>query len=291
MRSVAEPYAAPLHGIALFLEILNADIKRHRLRNFVTNLFRIFKMNLRAALRINPLRQFHKNFPLRFRLADAPARNFRRKINHALRRSFRAAAGLLVSRACRQQHHGVVRINEHLRREHDVLMHPQRHALQCFTHEIRLRQCFEKIAASGIEQIELAFERGADHFHRIQSFCSRYGKAPQLAKMLRTFFRDRHAAGKLVRHAPDFGAALHATVAANRHQTATRAANKTARETKVDNRFHILDAVGMLRDAHAPNKNAALRFCQHLREAQHLLARGSGGFFQQLPRLLRECLL
>ena len=56
-------------------------------------------------------------------------------------------------------------------------------------------------------------------------------------------------------HAADFGAALHARVAANRHEAAAGPRRQAEREAEVDQRLHGVDAVRVLRQAHRPDED------------------------------------
>ena len=73
-------------------------------------------------------------------------------------------------------------------------------------------------------------------------------------------------AGVDCRHAADFGAALHAGVAANRHQAAVRPAGQAAREADVHQRLDRVDAVRVLRQPHRPDEDGVRTIDQQPRE-------------------------
>ena len=71
------------------------------------------------------------------------------------------------------------------------------------------------------------------------------------------------------RHAADFGAALHAGVAADRHEPAVRPSGQPAREPDVDQRVDRVDAVRVLRQPHRPDEDRVRPLDQQPRERPH----------------------
>ena len=88
---------------------------------------------------------------------------------------------------------------------------------------------------------------------------------PAAAKPHTSAHRAR-VVGERRRHAADFGAALHAGVAADRHQPAAGPRRQAAREPEVDERPHGVDAVSVLRQAHRPDEDRLRSLDQQTRE-------------------------
>src|SRR3970040_2572637 len=114
------------------------------------------------SLQVNPRQYFsyglfrnpHENLPLRHRLTDPWSRNLGAEIDPALRRGLRPAAALLVPSLRREKDDGVRRVDEHLRRDDDVLMDPKGHAGEGLADVPRLRERLEEGTAYGIEKLE-----------------------------------------------------------------------------------------------------------------------------------------
>ena len=98
-----------------------------------------------------------------------------------------------------------------------------------------------------------------DHLGRGEPGRRRARRSPTpRASARRVRLGDRDAAGERGRVATHLGAALHARVAADRHQARAGPADVAAREPEVHDRVHVVDAVLVLGDAHRPHEHRAL---------------------------------
>ena len=116
-----------------------------------------------------------------------------------------------------------------------------------------------KVAAEAVEQVEFAARAGLDHFGRGEPGLVRDGKAVSFRERIDVFGCDGLAAGQRGRVGAHFRAALHAGMAADRHQAAFVATDVAAREAEVEDHRDGVAAEGVLRDAHAPNEHGVLR--------------------------------
>ena len=163
-----------------------------------------------------------KNPPLRFRRSDSPSRNLRREDDAAFGRRLGAAARRLVARRRRQQQHVALALDEHRRREHDVLVDAQPRAAERAARARLVAERLEKIAADDPEQIDGAVGRVRHHFG---------GRPPAVSGTGNPHAADQRARRLRVdaRLAPDLRTALHARVAANRHQPGARSSHGSPR--------------------------------------------------------------
>ena len=95
----------------------------------------------------------------------------------ALGRRARAAALLLVARGRRQQD-DVVAVDEHLRRQDDVLVHAQRHAAERRLDPRRVGHHLEQVRAVDEQHVEVAALGGLDHLRRRQPDVARARRSP-----------------------------------------------------------------------------------------------------------------
>src|SRR5262245_41882572 len=161
-------------------------------------------------------------------------------------------------------------------------------AFNRLANEIRFGQRLEKISAADVKPVDATVVRRLDHLDGVQPALRRNVESPQLAHSARAFFIDREAARKLIGNAADFGAALHARMAAYRHQSRLRPPYETPSQRQVNNRAHIRDAVEMLRDPHGPDEDSRSGFTEHSREPHHLLAAGARRGFERFCRIAAE---
>ncbi len=222
------------------------------------------------ALRPRPGRQFPEDAPLRAGLTDAMPGDLRREDHAALGSGLGDAAGRLVARRHRQQQDVLGRVDEHLRRQHDVHMDAQRHAGQRIAHPAGVGHHLEEVAARGDQDVELSLVGGVQHLRCRQAGSSRDVEAPVLGQFGRARGRRRAVPGQRGRIAAHLGAALHAGVPADRHQPALLASDEPLRQREVDDRAHVVLAEDVLRGAHRPHEHRAARAVQFLREGQHL---------------------
>ena len=157
-----------------------------------------------------------KDPPLRFRRSDSPSRNLRREDDASFGRRFGAAARRLVARRGRQQQHVALALDEHRRREHDVLVDAQPRSAERAARSCLVAERLEKIAADDPEQIDGAVSRVRHHFGGGPAQRFREPESPTLPTSARACLRVD------ARLAPDLRTALHAGVAANRHQPGVR---------------------------------------------------------------------
>src|SRR5262249_1105536 len=146
---------------------------------------------------------------------------------------FGSAAALFVARLRRRQQNHVVRLDEHLRAENDVLMDSRRNAFNRLANEIRFGQRLKKISAADVKPVDASVVRRLDHIDGVQPALRRNVESPQLAHSARAFLIDREAARKLIGNTSHFRAALHARMAAYRHQSRLRPPYETPSQRQV----------------------------------------------------------
>src|SRR5215510_5669465 len=212
--SFAQALSAPLYLVAGLLQFLNAVVGGRGKGDLVADRLSVLEVNQARRRRLHTLGDQRRDFPFRLRFADAATGDFGAEKYSALSRRFGPAAALFVARLRRQQQNHVVRLDEHLRAENDVLMDSRRNALNRFANEIRFWQSLEKVSAADVKPIDAPVVRRFDHFDRVQPAMRRNIEFPQFAHSSRAFFVDRDAARKLIGRAADFGATLHAGMAA-----------------------------------------------------------------------------
>src|SRR5215510_5336914 len=156
-------------------------------------------------------------------------------------------------------------------------------AFNRLANEIRFGQRLEKISAADVKPVDATVVRRLDHLDGVQPALRRNVESPQLAHSARAFLIDREAARKLIWNAADFGAALHARMAAYRHQSRLRPPYETPSQGQVNNRAHVRDAVEMLCDSHRPDEYRRPGFAEHSREPEHFLAARARCGFERFP--------
>src|SRR5215813_9563417 len=97
-----------------------------------------------------------------------------------------------------------------------------------FTDIIRIRKGLKKAASDLIEDVELATMGGVDHLDCVQTGPGRHFESPQLTEPGCSLCCHGNSSGKKVGCSSDFGAALDSGVAADRHQPALLASDKSA---------------------------------------------------------------
>ncbi len=104
------------------------------------------------------------------------------------------------------------------------------------------------------------------------------------ANVLGVFLVDREAHDVSAGLAAHLGAALHAAVAADRHQSGVLAADVALGELQIDDGAHVVAAVGVLGDAHAPDDDGVARLAEGFGEAEHVRARQARAASPASPR-------
>src|SRR5215510_2799168 len=115
-------------------------------------------------------------------------------------------------------------------------MDSRRNAFNRLADEIRFGQRLEKISAADVKPVDAPVVRSFDHLDGVQPALGRDVESPQLAHSARAFLVDRDSARKLIGNASHFGAALHARMAAYRHQSRLRPPYETPSQRQVNNR-------------------------------------------------------
>ena len=197
------------------------------------------------------------------------ARNFGAEHDAALGARLGAAVVLFIARLGRKQDHLLNRLDEHLIRKDDVLMHAHRHPGQRLADVIRLRQRAEKVSPKTVEQIEFAARARVDHVRRGEAHPVWYGKPVEGGERGGVLCVDRFAAGENRRVSAHLGAALHGGVPTNRHQTALIAADITFSKAEIQNHLHRVPAKSVLRDAHAPHEHGGFGVANQFGEFLH----------------------
>ena len=220
-----------------------------------------------------------QDFPLGARLADL-ARNLRTEHNAPLSAGLRAAIVLLVTRLGREQNHLFPGGDEHLVGEDDVLVDAQRHVGQGATDVLRLGQGTQKISAQAIQQIQFAARASLHHLRRRKARFVRHREAVKPGKRRCVLGVDGFSAGKRRRVSAHLGPALHRRMAANGHQPALVASDKTLRQAKIQNHLDGIGAEGVLRDPHAPHQHGRLCVADQFGEFLHAGAAQTGPRFE-----------
>ena len=220
--------------------------------------------------------------PLRLRGSDAPARDLGREDDAPLGRRLGAAARRFVARRRRQQQHVAGALDQHRRRQHDVLVDAQARPRQ---RALGLAPCPAASRASCRRPSRTCRPR-RPRSRSIASVavhpgCAGTSKPHTSAQRARV--SRRHAG-----HAADLGAALHARVAADRHQAAAGSRRQAAGEAEVDQRLHGVDAVRVLRQAHRPHEHRLRPIDQQARERLDAGARHAALALDRVPRRRRR---
>ncbi len=114
----------------------------------------------------------------------------------------------------------------------------------------------EQVGAVDEQHVEVAALGGLDHLRRREAGVVRARRSPTARSTAPAWSASIGvAAGERGRVGAHLGAALHARVAADRHQPGAVASDVAAGEADVDDRLHALDAVGVLGDPHAPDEH------------------------------------
>ena len=138
-------------------------------------------------------------------------------------------------------------------------MHAHGNLHERFADILRIGHGFEQVAADCIEKFDLAVVRRFDHMRSLESRVGRHRVMPQIGKASRGVGVDGKPAGKFIRLGAALTAALHAAVAADRHDAALFPAQHAARQGEIDDRFDIVDAEFMLGQAHAVHDHGGAR--------------------------------
>src|SRR6185437_11401910 len=165
------------------------------------------------------------------------------------------------------------------------LMNAQANAAQRLMDQFGLRQSLLEIAAALPEDINFTLPGGMDHLSGAQALPRWRLEAPHVrasesAGVFLAYGRPHHVGS---RHAAHFRPALHAAVAADGHESGVRAAYVAARQLEVDQGTHVVAAIAVLRDAHAPDHHRAASLAKRLRKALHVGAGEAGAAFQFFP--------
>ena len=177
--------------------------------------------NARREVGTDAARDVGEDLPLAARLADARARDLGAERDPALGGGRRAAALLLVARRGGQQHDRVAGLDEHLVRHEDVLVHAQRRARERGARDVGRGQHVEEVAAARPQHVEVAdAARRRPSSAAVRPGAVGTAKPHCSASARGVRLGDRDAAGERGGVAAHLGAALHAGVAADRHEPA-----------------------------------------------------------------------
>ena len=257
----AQVAAAVLHGVADLLELLDAGVQSARASAISVAQRAVVAPTRTGRARSGRTRdgELGEDLPLAAGLARAGPATCGAEHDLALGRRARAAALLLVARRRRQQDH-VVALDEHLGRQDDVLVHAQRH-----TCERAPRPAAGRAAPRGgwppsTNSTSRSPRSAASTISGAVSPTSLgHGEAPAArASTAACSASTGSPPGKRGGVGAHLGAALHARVAADRHQPGAVAADVAAGQADVDDRAHAVDAVGVLGDAHGPDEHGAV---------------------------------
>ena len=134
----------------------------------------------------------------------------------------------------------------------------QRHVGERRLDARRVGHDLQQVRAVDEQHVEVTAARRLDHLRRREPDVTADVEAPSLGPDRGVLVVDRFAAGERRRVGAHLGAALHAGVPADRHQPGAVAPDVAAGEADVHDRLDTVDAVGVLRDAHAPDEHRAV---------------------------------
>ena len=283
--ALAEPRAAVLERIALRSEFLDALIRWDGLRDFLPDRAGVVEMDQMSRVRERLLGEVPEDLPLRPALADPTTGDFRGEIDAALRRGLGASASLLVSGLRGEQQDGLRGFDEHLAREDEILVDPEWNAFERGAHVLGFRERLEEVAARQIEDIEAPLVGRIDHPHGRHAGHRRRPESPELPESVRVLVVHREAepVGRGLR--PHLGAALDATVAADRHEAALLPSDDAPREAQIHDRLDVVHPEPVVGDAHAPDEDRGLGLMVHPREVEHPILRDARLPLELLPGL------
>ncbi len=256
--ALAESRAAPLHLVALRAQRLDAGVDGHRARDLAADRRGVGAAGDPSAFGVDAGEQIEQHLPLAARFADAAAGDLGREHDAAFGRGLRAAARLFVARRRGQQQHGAAgrRIDQHRRRHDQVLVHAQRHARKRRAHGVGSGSVSTKLPPMHQSRSMAPAPQRVDHLARRAGPASSEPGSPTATRSgARPSAPTGTPPGKRVGNRADLGAALHAAVTADRHQARLRATDHAAREREVHDRLHVVDALGVLGDPHAPHED------------------------------------
>src|SRR5439155_18039822 len=141
--ALAQSRAAVLERIAFGAQFLDPLVRRDGFCDFPADCRGVVEMDEVGRIRERPLRQVHEEFPLRPALPNPATRDFGREVDASLCRRLRASTALFVSSLRGEQEDCLLRFDEHLTRDDEVLMNPERNAFEGRADVLRLRQRLE----------------------------------------------------------------------------------------------------------------------------------------------------
>ena len=151
----------PPHWIASPRRVqgLDSRIRGHDARHLVADLLTGVERHEVRALRIDVPGQVDEDLPLAPRLAHLVTGDLGAERDSPLGGGLRAAVALLVAGRRRQQHDDVTRVDEHLARHDDVLVHAQRHPTERLVDELGIREHLQEVPTRRVEDVELSARR------------------------------------------------------------------------------------------------------------------------------------
>ena len=156
-------------------------------------------------------------------------------------------------------------------------MHAQRCARERAADRIGIGQGLQEVAAARPEHVDLAAPGGLDHLRRGETTMRGNVEAVVLAERAGVLISDGKASRERGRVRAHLGAALHAGVAADRHESRAGATDVASREREIDDPLHAFRSADVLRDAHRPHQHRRARVAVRFRERAKLLDGASGG--------------
>src|SRR6266540_2092708 len=135
----SEARPAILEGVALRCEVLDALVGRDRLGDLPTDGGGVLEVHKPRGARDRAFGEVHEDLPLGPRLSDPPAGDLGGEVHAPFRGRLGAAAALLVPRLGREQEDLLRRLDEHRRREDEVLVDPEGDAAERLPDVIRFR--------------------------------------------------------------------------------------------------------------------------------------------------------
>ncbi len=219
------------------------------------------------ALGVDPLGQVAEDLPLGARLADPRPPDLGAEGDATLGGGLGAAVALLVARGRRQQHDDLPRVDEHLGRDHDVLVDAHRGPGEAVGDEGGVGERVEEVAAARVEDLDPPVAGGLDHLLRRQPRRRGRGEAPVLGDGRRRVRVERDAARQRGGVGAHLGAALHPGVAADGHEARPLAPHVAPRQREVDHGPHVVRPEGVLGEAHRPDEDGRVRGGVHRRRS------------------------
>ena len=137
-------------------------------------------------------------------------------------------------------------------------MHPQRHPVEGGLDRDRVGQHVEEVATRAPQHVELAGRRGLEHLGRGEPAVVGHREPPGVGQLAGRALVDLDAAGEGGGVGAHLGAALHARVAAQRHEPGAVATDVAPGQAEVHDGPHTVDRAAVLGDAHRPQQDGGV---------------------------------